>query len=30
MEEKGKHVSGPMLLAKRKKFEDALQVPLDK
>src|SRR5882762_4516162 len=29
MEEKGKHVSGPMLLAKQKKFEDALQVPLD-
>ena len=27
MEEKGEHVSGPMLIVKREKFEDALDVP---
>jgi hypothetical protein len=27
MEEKKEHVSGPMLVAKHEKFEEALQVP---
>jgi len=29
MEGKDEHVTGPMLVAKRKKFEEALDVPLD-